>query len=834
MQLKRFIAGMLLINCLFAHGQMNESEPEKIENFINIFYKSSAKRTIDITHTRLELTPFFDQKSLNGKALLSIKPYNLPIDRIALDAQGMKIKQVSIIEESDSIEVSYKYNDDLHLIVDLNRIYNIDEQFTLFIEYSAHPYTLEEKGIDQSYGRGLYFIDPLDKNPLKPTQLWTTGETQANSIWFPTVDAPNESFTQEIFITVDEKYTTLSNGILESTVYNNDGTKTDHWQQNQPHAPYLAMLAVGDYHVTSDDWGPIKVSYYTTPEYGKDARYIFGRTPSMLSYFSNLFHVDFPWDKYAQVVVYDYTSGAMENTSASTFYPKYYADRYDALDHNFDDIIAHELVHQWFGDLVTAESWAQLTLNEAFATYGEHLWYKYQYGQEEADYLQYSYLNSYLHEAIYKVEPIVNYYYEDADNDLFDSHRYEKGSQVLHMLRNYLGDDFFYKGLEYYLKTNRHQSVEIADLRMALEKVSGEDLYWFFDQWFMKPAHPIVDIHYRYDDTKKEITVSIDQIQTYDGAPIFKIPMNIDIYTNDTIERKAVWLKKKTESFTFPSNEAPNLVNVDADKVILWEKNDYKSKDQWVFQYNHAPLYVDRFEALEALASEQVYSEVYKTFKIALKDKSWHIRKYAIEHILLEKNGFNEILIHDLKKLALSDVNSHVRNAAVKKLADFDVRTAQPICDSLLNNDSSRLVIGTTLKILYSTNKSKYFKLAQQFEYIENPSVALVLANIYKEMGGSEQHAFFKKCLWTTRNSYATAYVRSYVDYLKRMDLNTLKDAVAVLSDLVEYEEDELVVVASKNGLYDLRSFFANNTLPNSEAKTAILNKTIARLEKIN
>ena len=138
MQLKRFIAGMLLINCLFAFGQMNESEPEKIENIINTFYKSSAKRTIDITHTRLELTPFFDQKSLYGKALLSIKPYNLPIDRIALDSQGMKIKQVFIIEENDSIEVSYTYNDDLHLIVNLNRTYRPDEPFTLFIEYSAN------------------------------------------------------------------------------------------------------------------------------------------------------------------------------------------------------------------------------------------------------------------------------------------------------------------------------------------------------------------------------------------------------------------------------------------------------------------------------------------------------------------------------------------------------------------------------------------------------------------------------------------------------------------------------------------------------------------------
>ncbi|MEZ5006875.1 MAG: M1 family metallopeptidase [Chitinophagales bacterium] len=815
---------------LFTFGQESKTEIERIENIKNVFYKSSDKRTIDITHTRLELTPFFDKKSLYGKAFLNIKAYNRPIDKVVLDAQGMKIRQVFIIHESGFIDVTYEY-DSLKLTVNLNRTYDLEEQFTLFIEYSAHPYTLEEKGIAENYGRGLYFIDPLDKNPLKPTQLWTSGETKANSIWFPTVDSPNESFTQEIFLTVDEKYTTLSNGILENTVFNNNGTKTDHWRQNKPHAPYLAMLAVGKFHVSLDDWGPIKVTYYTTPEYGKDVRKIFGRTPYMMSYFSNLFNVEFPWEKYAQVVVYDFTSGAMENTSASTFYQEYYADKYDALDNNFDDIIAHELVHQWFGDLVTAESWAQLTLNEAFAEYGEHLWFNYKYGQDEGDKTLYDDLNLYLNEAVYNVEPIVNYYYEDADNDLFDAHRYEKGSQVLHMLKDLLGEDYFYEGIEYYLKTNRHRSVEMSDLRMAFEKITGEDLYWFFDQWFMKPGHPVVDLNYDYDTEKKEISIKIEQVQKYDGAPVYRIPLSIDIYANGKVERKEVWVERQKETFTFKTNAAPDLVNVDAKKIMLWEKNDNKTLEQWMFQFKNAPLYVDKIEALKALANEQNNQDAHAIFKLALKDKFWNIRKYAVEQIFINKDGVNEFLINDLKKLALKDPNSHVRNAAVIKLAKYDTSIARPICDSLLNNDSSRLVLGTTLQILYPTDKAKYFQKAQNFEYINNPNVALVVAHIYSEMGGKNQHGYFKKCLWTTNNRYAYSYVSSYVDFLKRMDVATLKDAVGVLSDLVEYEEDEMVIVACRNGLYDLRDFFANNTLPESEAKTALLSEVIARFK---
>ena len=252
------------------------------------------------------------------KAFLNIIPYNKTIEEFELDAKGMNIRQVYVVHAQGFIPLKYEY-DNLILTVKLNRPYNETEQFTLFIEYTAHPYKLKEKGIDLSAGRGMYFIDPLDKNPYKATQIWTQGETNANSIWFPTVDAPNEQFTQEIYITVPSNYTTLSNGVLESTVVNPDGTKTDYWKQDKAHGPHLVMLAVGKFHVSLDDWGPIKVTYYTIPEFGKDARKVFGQTPYMMSYFSNLLQVDYPWEKYAQVVVQDYTSGAMENTSASRF-----------------------------------------------------------------------------------------------------------------------------------------------------------------------------------------------------------------------------------------------------------------------------------------------------------------------------------------------------------------------------------------------------------------------------------------------------------------------------------------------------------------------------------
>lgn len=821
---------LLLLCILFCASSFAQKGNENFEDYKNTIYQPTEKRTYDITHTRLEIRPFFEKKSIYGKAFLNIQAYNHPIDNVLLDAQGMKIRQVFIIDDAGFIEVDWTY-DDKKLNVQLHKTYPLEEQFTLFIEYTAHPYTLKEKGLDKAYGRGLYFIDPLDKNPLKPTQLWTLGETEANSIWFPTFDSPNEHFTQEIFITVDPKYTTLSNGIFKGTEINADGTKTDHWRQNKPHSPYLAMLAIGEFQVSLDDWGPIKVTYYTTPEYSKDVRKIFGKTPYMMSYFSNLLQVDFPWEKYAQVVVYDFTSGAMENTSASTFYQPYYADKYDALDRNYDDIIAHELMHQWFGDLVNCESWAHLTVNEAFATYGEFLWYDYKYGADEADKLQHDYLNIYLDEALYKVDPIVNHYYEDADEDLFDAHRYEKGSAVVHMLRDLMGDELFFKGLEHFLKSNRHQSTEISDLRKSLEQVSSEDYFWFFDQWFMKPGHPIVDINYDYDASNGSVKVQIDQVQKFKGSPVYRMPIAIDIYVDGKAERKEVWVNRRKETFEFKVSSQPDLVNVDAKKIMLWEKNDNKNLDEWAYQFEHAPLYVDRLEALQALGSEQNSSIAKGIFKKALEDKFWGIRQFAVKNIDLKKTP-NEIALNKLKQLAVDDANSRVRAAALKTLYQYDLDLTAPIAEELLAKDSSRLVLGTALAIFNQQDATAAFEQAKKLEYIKNDDVAKVVAKIYSEQATSANKGFFKRCLWLTRASYANIYATSYADFLKRMDLDIVKDGAFMLADMVQYEEDESIQTACKNALYDLRSFFKNNSVvEDAEAKASALDLILGRFE---
>ena len=243
------------------------------------------------------------------------------------------------------------------------------------------------------------------------------------------------------------------------------------------------MLSIGDYAVVKDTWRDIDVHYFVEHEYEDNARGIFKNTPEMLSFFSEVLHYDFPWDKYHQVAVRDFVSGAMENTSAVIFGDFVQQTAREQLDGDFEDIVSHELFHHWFGDLVTCESWANIPLNESFATYGEVMWREHKYGADDADFKRLDDRLSYFNEAQEKQVDLIRYDH-DLPGDMFDRHSYEKGGAILHMLRAEVGDEAFYTALNKYLVDNAYSDVEIHELRMAFEDVTGRDFMPFFNQWF--------------------------------------------------------------------------------------------------------------------------------------------------------------------------------------------------------------------------------------------------------------------------------------------------------------------------------------------------------------
>ncbi|HCN82935.1 MAG TPA: alanyl aminopeptidase, partial [Sphingobacteriaceae bacterium] len=373
---------ILLDACSFTKKVLLAPVVIKTTNYTSDIYRGSYPKTTDIINTKLDISFAWDSAYVYGKATIQAKPYFYSSKQAIFNAKGFKINEVSLVQKDDRQPLKYTYDGKL-LIIQLDKEYSRDQEYTVFIDYVAMPNKLKiGRDIASAQDRGLFFINADGKDKNKPRQIWSQGETECNSSWFPTIDGPQEKMTQEVSITVPDNMVSLSNGILDFSSDNGNGTHTDTWRQEKPHSTYLTMIAAGDFVITKDKWRDLEVSYYMEPKYAPYARMIFGKTPEMIGFFSEKMGIDFPWDKYSQIVVRDFVSGAMENTSATVLFERMNMDEGQYLDESYEDIVSHELFHHWFGDLVTAESWSNLPLNESFATYGEYLWDEYKYGRD--------------------------------------------------------------------------------------------------------------------------------------------------------------------------------------------------------------------------------------------------------------------------------------------------------------------------------------------------------------------------------------------------------------------------------------------------------------------
>jgi aminopeptidase N len=678
----------LLFVFIATQAQHRMQEPPKV-------YRATPERINDLVHTRLDAKFDYTKQQLNGKVWITLRPHFYPTDSLLLDAKGMDIREVSVVKAGRNNKLQYKY-DGLFLDIDLDKTYRNNETYTIYIDYTAKPNEFQAKGSAAiTDAKGLYFINPLGEEKDKPTQIWTQGETEATSVYVPTIDRPNQKTTQEFILTVPDKYVSLSNGKLISQKKNTDGTRTDHWKMDQPHAPYLFFIGVGDYAVIKDTYKGKEVSYYVEKEYAPVARRIFGATPAMMGYFSRITGVDYPWVKYAQMVARDYVSGAMENTTATLHGETAQQDARELTDGNrWEEVIAHELFHQWFGDLVTTESWSNLTVNESFATLGSQLWNEYAYGKDAGDEERYNSTQGYLGSRSEKKD-LVRFYYNDKE-DMFDAVSYNKGGAILQMLRKFVGDSAFFKSLNVYLTANKFKAAEAHQLRLAFEEVTGKDLNWFFNQWFFGGGHPNLNITYSYDNTNKRAVAIVEQKQ--EGEKVFELPVAVDVWTGSTPTRYNVWVKNKVDTFYFPAASKPALINFDAEKILVASRTENKTLDEYAFQYQHAGNYIDRREAIDAAVAKQAEVGGIQIMLAALKDKYAPLRAYAINrldmNIAQAKNAVEAPLAEAAKA-----TDRQVKAAAINKLGLFRFAKYAPLFKAAVN-DSSYSVAGNALEAL--------------------------------------------------------------------------------------------------------------------------------------
>lgn len=631
-------------------------------------YRAESEKINDLVHTKLDLKFDYRNEQVNGEAWITLKPHFYETNKLTLDAKAMLIHDVELIKGTSRKKLNFT-NDDWKLFIDLDKIYKKEEEYTVYIKYTARPNEVKQQGSAAiTDAKGIYFINPRGEDPNKPTQIWTQGETVAASCWFPTIDNPNQKTSEEIYLTVPDKYVTLSNGKLEKQIKNPDGTRTDYWNFTQKHAPYLFFVGVGDFAVVKDKWKDKEVNYYVEHEYEPYAREIFGDTPAMIQFFSDLLKYDYPWNKYSQIVGRDYVSGAMENTTATLHQEKAQQKPGQLIDENiWEGTIAHELFHQWFGDLVTMESFGNLTVNESLANYSEYLWFEHKYGKDKAEEDRYNDLEGYKRDAANYNKNLVRIHY-DSQEDMFDGVSYNKGGKgVLHMLRSYLGDEAFFGGLSKYLHDYQYGTAEAVQLRLAFEAVSGRDLNWFFDQWYFGNGQPKLNVVYDYNASSKKVKVTVAQTQ----SDLFEFPFAFDVVIDGKAARNYVWIaKKKENSFEFDASKAPDVVIPNADQDILCDLIDNKPTEAYIAQYKTAnDEFTTRLIALEKLADAQSTSEAaLNTLISALQDPYYGMRIQAIYKLDTQDQAVKEKAVPVLKKLAASDPKTLVQAAALNVL----------------------------------------------------------------------------------------------------------------------------------------------------------------------
>ena len=471
----------------------------------------------------------------------------------------------------------------------------------------------------------------------------------------------------------------------------------------------------------------------------------------------------------------------MENTTAVVHGTNMQQDYRKYNDGNYEDYISHELFHHWFGDLVTCESWSNITLNEGFANYSEYLWREYKYGREDADRLNQNDMAVYLYVATENDPPLIRYQYKNRE-DVYDGISYDKGGRVLHMLRKYVGDNAFFASLHLYLSTHMFSTAEISDLRIAFEKTTGEDLNWFFDQWFLKGGHPSISIDYDWNDSLHRETVTINQKQNFADNPLYKLPLDVDLYYNGKTERKKITVEDASQKFYFDLPVKPDLVNVDAEKMLLCNKIDNKTNAELIFQYEHAPLYLDRLEAVSKIGNNyKVNTPEASVMLKALHDKYYGIRLTALNNIGELALNDTGIIKEEIKKLATSDSSSEVREKALTGIGKYFSYSefSQFITDAL--KDSSYKVVARAFKIISDKDVTKAKEIAIVLEK-DSSDVVFSRLSEYYSTSTEDKTEFYKRAM-----SVATFFGRYQVikDFTKYLNENTNTDIVSAGTDIL-------------------------------------------------
>lgn len=528
--------------------------PASIQNEKRSF---NRERSYDVLHYVIRLDFDRKAKSVKGDSTIELTPLEKPLSQVVLDAKDLRYEFVGL--EGSSEPLKYTVNG-RNLSITLPREYEPGERLSFRIRYSAKP------------KKGIYFVDPIvEKGKIvRPAQVWTQGESEETHHWLPSFDFPDDKATTEQMLTVESGETAIGNGQFLGKKELENGKAVYHYRMDVPHSLYLTSFVIGTYVKISDSYKDVPLAYYVYPGQESIVPLAYGKTKDMFKAFEELTGLEYPFNKYDQTMVAEFPWGGMENITATTM-----ADteimfaRVKFGQGLVEDLVAHELAHSWFGNLVTCRNWAELWLNEGFATFMEGAFREKAYGREIYDMKIASDAEEYIAYASApgtKEHALFNTSADASDDDsMFTTVTYQKGGSVIHMLRAEIGDEAFWKGANLYLTRNRLKTVETPDLIEAMEEASGRDLDWFFDQWVYKKGFPNLRITSAYDAAGGKLKLTVAQMQKISpGVPeAFRLPLTLRFITAAGPLEKEIVIDKRTQQFEFDLASGPSDVIVD-------------------------------------------------------------------------------------------------------------------------------------------------------------------------------------------------------------------------------------------------------------------------------
>jgi aminopeptidase N len=646
-----------------------------------------------VEHIALDLSLDLDKQICEGTCKIRIMPVRDGIDKLTLDAVDQHIESIKV----GSAKQEFDYDGE-QLHVRLKQPTKAGKAFTLTIAYR----------LDQPQ-RGIYFIGPDKHYPDRPVQVWTQGEDEDSRFWFPCFDYPGQLSTSEIKVRVPGKYQVVSNGELVEVKEDGDD-KIHHWHQKQVHPTYLMALAVGEFDVIQDQWQDVPVTYYVEKGRKDQGQLTMGKTPQMIEFFSEKYGYKYAYPKYAQVCAADFIFGGMENTSVTILTDRCLLDERAALDNrNSESLVAHELAHQWFGDLLVINHWSHAWVKEGMATYSEVMWTEKEYGADDAAYYRLGEIRSYLTEDKSRYRrPMVTHIYREAI-ELYDRHIYEKGGCVYHMIRTELGDELFWKAIHTFVQDHAHQTVETIDLLRAIDKATGRNLRFLFDQYVLRGGHPDYKVAYSWDGDSNLAKLTVTQTQAKDGdtsstSGLFdlRIPIGFGYASSGksskvNVETFTVRIHEREQAFFFPLKKKPDFISFDVGNNYLKTVELTYPMAELKAQLKHDPDPLSRIEAATALAKKGSLEAVTALTEALTDEPFWGVRAEVAEQLASVKL---DQAVEGLLK-GLKDKESKVRRAVAEALGDIKTLESYKALKTIADKgDKSYYVESTAIRSL--------------------------------------------------------------------------------------------------------------------------------------